>query len=171
MIWIINTPRNYPATYGTYYDQFNFYDGRKEWEESIATIPEPAVHLFCVHWLHLEVSNGGFEQYFWNSTGTTAPEALAGYQAIGMPDVVDVVRAAMDRLQTPYPCEESDREDLLSDENLEFDFDDLDRRFFDLADTEKFFRRRPKFVPYAEQYAKVAIANGLLPKPEGWDVL
>jgi hypothetical protein len=33
------------------------------------------------------------------------------------------------------------------------DFLDLDSAFYDLADTEKFFRKLPKFVPLADRYA------------------
>lgn len=70
---IFNGPRAYPSVYLPYCGQFNFYDGRAVWEKSIAPIPQAAVDLFCVHWLHLEVYNGRFWQYFFNSTGTTAP--------------------------------------------------------------------------------------------------
>ena len=73
---LFNAPRAYPAFYEPYCDSFNFYDGREAWLQSIVNIPPKAIHLFSVHWLHLEVYNGGFWQYFFNSTGTTAPEAI-----------------------------------------------------------------------------------------------
>ena len=146
---LFNAPRAYPAFYEPYYDRFNFYDGREAWLQSIADISPKAVHLFTVHWLHLEVYNGGFWQYFFNSTGTTAPEASEGFAAIGMPDVSRVIEEAMAKLGTPFPGEKSAREDMVD----QVDFDELDDRFYALADTDKFFRKRPKFVPYAEAYA------------------
>jgi hypothetical protein len=33
------------------------------------------------------------------------------------------------------------------------DFANFDTEFYDLVDTGKFFRKLPKFVPFAEQYA------------------
>ena len=95
MFRIFNAPRDYPAYYEAYYDDFDFYNGHAAWLASIASIPKPAVHLFSLHWLHLEVHNGGFSQYFWNSTGTSALEARDGFAAIGMPEVADVVEKVL----------------------------------------------------------------------------
>ena len=150
---IFNAPRAYPSIYLPYYAQFNFYDGRTTWEQSIAPIPKAAVDLFCVHWLHLEVYNGGFWQYFFNSTATSAPEAIEGYIAIGMPEVANVVERAMHKVGTPFPFEKEARERIVGGPGDRMDFAELDAEFYDLADTEQFFRKRPKFVPFAEAYA------------------
>ncbi|WP_369973953.1 DUF4375 domain-containing protein [Polaromonas sp. SP1] len=34
----------------------------------------PSRHLFAVHWCQSEICNGGFMQFFANSTGVLAPE-------------------------------------------------------------------------------------------------
>ena len=150
---LFNAPRKYPAVYMPYYEQFNFYEGREVWLASIAGVPEKAVHLFAVHWLHLEVYNGGFWQYFFNSTGTSAPEARAGFAAIGMENVAAIVDQAMARLGTPYPFDKPARERIVGPPDDRMDFTDLDDAFYDLADTEQFFRKRPKFVAFADAYA------------------
>lgn len=159
---LFNAPRAYPKYYMPYYDQFNFYDGRDEWLRSIEKIPEKAVNLFAVHWLHLEVCNGGFWQYFFNSTGTSAPEARRGFTAIGMPEVSVVVDKAMALLGSEYPGTKEARREIVGSpfdsegfSDLDANFDDLDSRFYDLADTSQFFRKLPKFVPYADQYAAI----------------
>lgn len=150
---LFNAPRAYPAFYEPYYDSFNFYDGREAWLQSIVNIPPKAVHLFSVHWLHLEVYNGGFWQYFFNSTGTTAPEAIEGFTAIGMPNVSRVVEEAMAQLGSTFPGDKSTREEIVGPPDDRMDFGDLDDRLYELADTEKFFRKLPKFVPFADAYA------------------
>jgi len=153
MLHIFNAPRAYPSYYQPHYEKFNFYDGRDAWLNSISDIPPKAIHLFCVHWLHLEVYNGGFWQYFFNSTGTSAPEAVEGFAAIGMPEVSTVVEEAISMLGSPFPGEKVAREGIVGPPDDRMDFGDLDDAFYALADTEKFFRRLPKFVPFADAYA------------------
>ncbi|MEL6877061.1 MAG: DUF4375 domain-containing protein [Pseudomonadota bacterium] len=151
---LFNAPRSYPKVFEPYWDTFNFYDGREAWLKSIETIPEKAVNLFAVHWLHAEVINGGFGQYFFNSTGTSAPEAVQGFRAIGMPAVANLIEEAMRVLGEPYPSGTTDeRRDRLEVVDDESDFDSFDSRFYELADTEQFFRKLPKFVPFADRYA------------------
>jgi Domain of unknown function (DUF4375) len=156
-----NAPRAYPSFYAPYYDQLSeFYDGRERWLESIKDVPQGAVHLFCVHWLHLEVHNGGFWQYFFNSTGVTAPEARDGFSAIGMPEVASVVTQVMDRLGSPYPFDRDARQLRVGSPDTRMDFDELETAFYDLADTERFFRKLPKFVPFADNYASSLRSSG-----------
>jgi hypothetical protein len=154
MFHIFHAPRAYPAIYAPFYDRFNFYEGREVWLNSIAGIPEKAVHLFSLHWLHLEVYNGGFWQYFFNSTSTSAPEACAGFRAIGMGDVATVVKDAMSKVGTPFPFDKSAREVIVGGPRDRMDFNAEDSAFYDLADTERFFRRLPRFVPFADAYAQ-----------------
>ncbi len=45
--------------------------------------PRPAQFLWAMRLLESEVNNGGFEQYFWNSSSTLADVALEAYEAIG----------------------------------------------------------------------------------------
>ena len=156
MISIFNKSRNYPQVYAPYYEQFNFHEGRKMWENSIKDIPLKAIHLFSIHWLHLEVYNGGFWQYFYNSTSTSYPEAKQGFEAIGMPEVAKIVETAAEKLGNPYPFEKELREEIVGPPTQRMDFGGLDNDFYELADTDKIFRRTPKFVPFAEKYAEYA---------------
>ncbi len=153
MFSLFNAPRRYPRVYAPHYDSFTFYEGRERWLESTAAAPREAVLLYSLHWLHLEVHNGGFWQYFFNSTGTSYPEALEGYRAIGMPEVAAIIGKAAAKLGEPYPFEVERRRELVGDPSHRMDFLDLDMEFYDLADTEKFFRKVPKFAPFAEAYA------------------
>lgn len=126
------------------------------WEDSIQNIPLKAIHLFSIHWLHLEVYNGGFWQYFYNSTSTSYPEAKQGFEAIGMPEVAKIVETAAEKLGNPYPFEKELRKEIVGSPTQRMDFGELDNDFYELADTGKIFRRTPKFVPFAEKYAEYA---------------
>jgi hypothetical protein len=152
--FLFNAPRQYPKIYANHYDRLGqFYNGRENWLRSIDGVPRPSVYLFSVHWLHLEVYNGGFWQFFFNSTGVMAPEAKQGFAAIGMKAVAEVVSQAMERVANPYPFDRSERQQRVGNPDERLDFDDLNKVFWDLADTESFFRRLPKFVPFADAYA------------------
>ncbi|WP_164658552.1 DUF4375 domain-containing protein [Tropicibacter sp. Alg240-R139] len=145
----------YQAFYEPYYDTFNFCEGRKEWLRSISTPPLKAVHLFSLHWLHLVVYNGGFWQYFYNSTGTSAPEVVEGFATIGMPEVCSIVQDAMSKLGTPYPGDKATREVIVGPWDDGMDIGELNDAFYELADTETFFRKLPDCVPFADAYAAV----------------
>ena len=58
--------------------------------------------LYAAHFCQSEVCNGGFTQFFWNSTGVLAPEAVDGFIAIGQPHVADVLQRAMNKLGSPF---------------------------------------------------------------------
>lgn len=153
MFSIFNSPRKYPIFYEVYSDKFNFYDGREKWLDSIADLPTKAVHLYSIHWCHLEIYNGGFWQYFYNSTSTSMPEAIEGFKAIGMQNVADIVDKASHKIDRPFPFDKEIRENIVGDVNNPMDFDEFDNQFYELADTDKFFRKLPKFVPFADRYA------------------
>jgi len=81
--------------------------------ESIASLPRPIVLLYATHLCLSEVFNGGFLQFFWNSTGLMAPEAIEGFTVVGMPRLAAVVSQATALLGSPYPRDRDDRWDAL----------------------------------------------------------
>src|SRR5581483_3806249 len=89
--------------------------------------------LFAAHWCQSEVCNGGFHQFFYNPTGVLAPEAMDGFDAIGLPACAQVVREAMELFDVPFPRDRDDRIDQL--ERLDSGdngrpFEELDERFY-----------------------------------------
>lgn len=123
----------------------SIYDGHETFLRQFSEVPEHAGHLFAVHWCISEVCNGGFHQFFYNSTGVLSPEALAGFKIVGMPETAAVVAEAMAKLPDPYPrdrflrqqaLDELDPEDLDEEDDWESPFDDLDDRFYDLYEKE-----------------------------------
>src|SRR5580704_5342938 len=80
---------------------------------SISRIPRPVLLLYAAHFCLSEVWNGGFFQFFWNSTGMIAPEAVEGLCAIGMRELASVLEAAAAPLGSPYPRDRDERWDAL----------------------------------------------------------
>jgi hypothetical protein len=73
-------------------------------------LAEPVRHLLAVWYCNHEIMNGGFNQFFSNSTGVLAPEALTGYRAIGLPECAQVVATAIARFGQRYPRSRKARE-------------------------------------------------------------
>ena len=93
--------------------------------------------LYPTHYLCAEVYNGGFHQYFHNSTGLTAPEAVEGFRTLGLNDVADLVEEAMGVFGSVFPRERALRQEFLDsipgDEPSEWNpFFLLDDWFYDL---------------------------------------
>jgi hypothetical protein len=76
-----------------------------KFNKSFAEAPLAARTLFAAHWCFSEVSNGGFHQFFYNSTGVLAPEAVDSFRALGMPQTASVAEKAMEWFGHPYPRE------------------------------------------------------------------
>ena len=63
---------------------------------------DPHVGLLCATlYSQAEKCNGGFTQFFANSTGILAPEAVVGCVALGMPDAAHQIELAMEILGYP----------------------------------------------------------------------
>ncbi len=57
--------------------------------------PKSAQFFWAMRLLESEVNNGGFEQYFWNSSCTLSDVAFDGYQAIGARKYCDFLGRAL----------------------------------------------------------------------------
>lgn len=87
--------------------------GPEEFVRLFRSIRPEIGHLYAGHWCQSEVCNGGFHQFFSNTTGLLAPEALEAFQAIGAVDWVRIVAEAIQYFGAPYPRDRDDREKLL----------------------------------------------------------
>src|SRR6266404_7423146 len=61
-----------------------------------ARITQPERRLVAVYWLWGEVHNGGFDQYFFNSSGDDSEAALAGLKEMGAAGAAALLERAME---------------------------------------------------------------------------
>src|SRR4051812_39156329 len=94
-------------------DDVNVYESYDAFKNSAAKYPTWKIELLAVHWTLCEVDNGGLMQYFENSTGILAPEAVLGFERIGENELAEALRRAMGRLGEDYPRDRSLRNDRL----------------------------------------------------------
>lgn len=113
----------------------DIYHGPELFVRSFEPIPKVAGHLFAAHWCQSEVCNGGLHQFFSNPTGVLAPEALHGFQAIGILEWAAILEEAMRFFGAPYPRDREERHSRLAarpgERREEWDpFYHLDERFY-----------------------------------------
>jgi len=134
-------------------DVIDLYNGPAAFLESIKNIRRPAALLYASLFCEQEVCNGGFNQFFSNSTGVLAPEALEGFQAVGQHEVASVLHQAMTAFGSEYLRERNARQKMLQSFTKDH-FDELNRRFFVLIRDEA-----GGYETAADNYAsKIAIA-------------
>jgi hypothetical protein len=92
----------------------SIYDGPTVFLGQFGAARPEVGHLFAAHWCQSEVRNGGLHQFFANSTGVLAPEALAGYRAIGLREWAAILAEAMAFFGSPYPREKGHRHERLA---------------------------------------------------------
>jgi hypothetical protein len=132
----------YWAIVEPYADSVSIYDGADVFRRDFDQVPERPRNLLAAHWCVAEVCNGGFHQFFFNSTGVLAPESVAAFTKIGLPELGELVSAAMDKLGVPYPRDREQRQTALESlgldgEDDEFDsFSSMDAKFYDLIASE-----------------------------------
>ena len=119
----------------TVWDDIEIYKGPEEFARTLTRVSRPAGFLFAAHFCQSEVCNGGFGQFFSNSTGVLAPEAVEGFKAIGQAFVAEIIQEACCLFGEPYPRERSLREDKLGAIDSEL-LDSLDQKFYAIIDSE-----------------------------------
>jgi hypothetical protein len=93
----------------------------------------PQHHYRAISMLDAEVRNGGFNQYFFNSSGDEWRTALAGLEEIGSKERLEILREAVKKFRATPPSTNREKRMLqLSELAKENDnvFDDLDRRYY-----------------------------------------
>lgn len=118
-----------------FWDQINIYDGPDVFRSTYDSAPKIAGLMFAAHFCQSEVCNGGFDQFFWNSTGVLAPEAVEGFRQLGQSQVAALVESAMELLGSPYPRDRDERQERLSHVPKP-SLGSLDQRFFSLIESE-----------------------------------
>ena len=128
-------------------DVIDIYQGPEEFARTFDKAPRVAGLLFAAHFCQSEVCNGGFKQFFSNSTGVLAPEAVEGFMAIGQSVLAETVQKACSLFGEPFPRERLLRQTKLKalDPKL---LDALDQRFYDNIDSES-----GGFATAADSYA------------------
>jgi Domain of unknown function (DUF4375) len=111
---------------------YSWDDGPEGFLRLFRSVRPEVGNLYAAHWCQSEVCNGGFYQFFFNTTGLLAPEALDGFRAIEAIDWAEILVESLTFFATPYPRERRDRLTVLLAQERD-QFHELDARFYKWA--------------------------------------
>lgn len=97
------------------WDTVSIYDGSEAFLSEFNKATDKQKILYSSHWAQSEIMNGGLGQFFSNPTGVLAPEAVAAFKEIGMPNCAETLTKAMKFFGENYPRERSIREEAFEE--------------------------------------------------------
>lgn len=131
--------QEYPASFDAVSDKYN--------AGGFEALNDKELAIYTIWWLEAEVNNGGFYQYFWNSTGDHAEVALNSLDKIGATRTASLLRQAMDiAFGGVPPTSRLDRQNKLEvDEDAKMDkLGELDSEFYRYS--EDFYKMLDAYV-------------------------
>jgi hypothetical protein len=107
------------------------------WGNDIKKLTEQQKNFYLNQVFEMEINNGGFSQYFFNTTGKYAHQTVNSLKAVGAEKTADILQKAIDKFpKKTVPEDDDKRADLL--ENLEDKNDEIwdkfDDRFYEYAE-------------------------------------
>jgi Domain of unknown function (DUF4375) len=100
----------------------------RDWE----TLNDAQRALVAVGELRTEVNNGGFDQYFFNSSGDHAPVARDAANAARAASLAELIDRALAVLGPNYTTNRDDRQTALLDLDDDAAFDALDDEYYEV---------------------------------------
>jgi hypothetical protein len=100
-------------------------------------LTEPQKQFYYNQCLEREINNGGFNQYFINSSGDFAHQTIQSLTAIGATTTADILQKAIDQFpDRKVPQDRDDRIELVEqiEETANEVWEELDGKFFEYAD-------------------------------------
>jgi hypothetical protein len=98
----------------------------------------PGVRAIYTTWLvDAEVNAGGFHQYFFNSSGQYAGDALAGYELLGAEEYAAIMRSAIATFEIDrerLAAVEMEDPETLADSTVHSALREIDQRYYALGD-------------------------------------
>lgn len=105
--------------------------------DKLEKLTEPEKTFYFIQNLEREVNNGGFNQYFYNSSGDFAHQTIISLRQINAIKTVDILQLAIDQFpNSTVPQDRSERQNILEqiEEKANEIWGQLDERFFKYED-------------------------------------
>ncbi|MBO5042609.1 MAG: DMP19 family protein [Clostridia bacterium] len=115
-------------------DTFSAIDEKCEYGDAMEKLNEHERLFYITQTLEQEVNNGGFSQYFYNSSGNFANEMVDAFTRIGALKTAEICKKAVAVFNGQVPVDRDERENLLESLDCEDIFDECDNAFYDYED-------------------------------------
>ena len=114
-----------------------YLDNKTKYGEDMSVLSEPERIFYITQTLEMEVNNGGFSQFFYNSSGNFSNEIVGAFAAIGANVTAAICQKAISAFGCDIPVDRDEREEMLggleSDEIDEI-LEECDSAFCDYED-------------------------------------
>ncbi|SDT04508.1 protein of unknown function [Winogradskyella sediminis] len=127
----------------------NFENGEQYTLEKISKLTKGQQAVFSTWWLEAEVNNGGFNQFYFNSSGQFSEMAEIGFKTIGAEKFSELtLRANNIFTENKERLEEFDDGTMesFSESYKDNPLNDLDTEFYNLYDSENISDLRIKYI-------------------------
>lgn len=124
-IWKIEGPTDFVIALD------NYVCVKCEYGDKISALSKPERVFFVMQCLEREVNNGGFSQFFFNSSGDYANEIVDACMEIGAIKTAEICKKAVSIYGGEVPADRDARDELLDDEANAAVLDECDEAFFE----------------------------------------
>lgn len=107
---------------------------RQQGDATFSNLTEPESVFIFIDMLERQVNNGGFDQFFFNSSGDYAHEICSAYEKIKAYKTANLIETAIKAFPVlPVPKDTEVRREYMPDINDEISkvWDDLDNKFYE----------------------------------------
>ena len=114
-----------------------YLDNKTNYGEDMSVLSEAERIFYITQTLEMEVNNGGFSQFFYNSGGNFSNELVGAFTAIGANATAAICQKAISAFGCDIPVDRDEREDMLDElgsDEIEEILEECDRAFFDYED-------------------------------------
>ena len=112
-------------------------DKKTQYGDNISVLSEAERIFYITQKLEMEVNNGGFSQFFYNSSGNFSNELVSAFTAIGAKATAAICQKATSAFGRVIPVDRNERQEMLDEfENEEIDeiLEECDSAFYDYED-------------------------------------
>jgi len=124
-----------------------------DWSQQVETVDALSSGFRAIYTtigVEAEVCNGGFNQYFWNSRGRLAAQAVEGFRRIGAPEYADLMQRAIATWRSELPVLEQFKEvdtlEAFSESYGHTTLGKLDDEFYELAEVSDLSELRLHYI-------------------------
>ena len=105
--------------------------------DNMSALNAPERVFYITQLLEMEVNNGGFDQFFFNSSGNFSNEVVAAFTEIGAYRTAEICKKALTALGKAVPADRDERVKMLNaaaSKKVEKLLSECDDAFYDYAD-------------------------------------
>ena len=124
-------------TNGSIIELDNFIGELCDYGDDYGKLTEPQKLFYFNQNLEREINNGGFNQYFCNSSGDNAHETILSLKAIGADKTANILQKAIDQFpDKKVPKDRDERTEIVEqiEELADEVWEELDQKFFTYED-------------------------------------